>query len=664
MSLVLRTAVGRTTPLSNTELDSNFTYLESYTATKVSIVDYNYLTIRSNLNAAPTSGGNRGLESNLDVRYLQGHEPNNVLPSGTNKSSVVLRDGNGDFTARNITASSFEGRSTTSGVAEQATKLQTKRKINDVDFDGTAAITIFDKAKLPLTTQFVATAVTVGVTYIIDEIGSTNWVAMGAPANAVGIIFYCNAVGTGTGKCSTVMLGKLNLASSTTERASVRLNHGAAPTTPLNGDVWTTTVGQFNRINGNTRTVAYTDSNITGTSSNITGVAAIANGGTGKTTVDEGRVALDAAKRGANSDITSITGLTTALATNQGGTGMGSPGASGNILISNGTIWTTAKPSGTWDINISGLAATATRLVSTDSRDVVTTPSTLAAPGVLFDFKRNDLAGGLTDGGTYHGLMTFRKYGSTTDWTGGKSHQLGFTDNNNLFIRSGTLAEWGAWHKFVTSNNYNDYAPSKTGTGASGTWGISITGSATSAGSAGSATNATTAAEAVKLKTKRKINGVDFDGTADITISDNDKFGTAGGSLSGNITIASATPTLFLDDTTNTTGAGAGGIELAISVQGENFIIYEPDDGDREWFKITDESFTGDASAYVYGKKILDDTNYTSYAPSKTGTGASGTWSINISGSAADTPKWGGSRKFVQTSEPAGAVNGDIWFKV
>jgi hypothetical protein len=664
MPLVLRTAVGRTTPLTNTELDSNFTYLESYTATKVSIVDYNYLTIRSNLNAAPTSGGNRGFESNLDVRYLQGHEPNNVLPSTTNKSSVVLRDANGDFTARYITASSFEGRSTTSGVAEQATKLVTKRKINDVDFDGTAAITIFDKTKLPLTTQFVATAVTVGVTYIIDDLGSTNWVAMGASANAVGVIFYCSAVGTGTGKCSTVMLDKLNLATSTTTRASVRLNHGTAPTTPLNGDIWTTTLGQFNYINGNTKTVAYTDSSITGTSSNITGVAAIANGGTGKTTVAEGRAALDAAKLGANSDITSITGLTTALATSQGGTGMGSPGSSGNILISNGSIWTTAKPSGTWDINISGVAATTTRLVSTDSRNDVTTPSTLASPGVLFDFKRNDLAGGLTDGGTYHGLMTFRKYGSTTDWTGGKSHQLGFTDNNNLFIRSGTLAEWGAWHKIVTSNNYTDYTPTKTGTGASGTWGISITGSAASAGTATSAGSATLAASATKLATARTINGVSFDGTADITISDPNKFGSGGGTVSGDITIAKVNPTLFLNDTGTATGAGAAGIELAIGVQGENFIIYEPDDGNREWFKITDASFTQDESAYVYGKKVLDDTNYTGYVPTKTGTGASGTWGINITGDAANAPKWGGSRKFVQTSEPSGAVNGDIWFKV
>jgi len=54
------------------------------------------------------------------------------------------------------------------------------------------------------------------------------------------------------------------------------------------------------------------------------------------------RTNLSAAKSGANSDITSITGLTTALAASQGGTGLTSAGASGNVLVSNGTTWTSA----------------------------------------------------------------------------------------------------------------------------------------------------------------------------------------------------------------------------------------------------------------------------------------------------------------------------------
>ena len=45
--------------------------------------------------------------------------------------------------------------------------------------------------------------------------------------------------------------------------------------------------------------------------------------------------------------------------------------------------------------------------------------------------------------------------------------------------------------KQLTSQNFNSYAPTLTGTGASGTWGINITGSAGSTGSATNATNAT-----------------------------------------------------------------------------------------------------------------------------------------------------------------------------
>ena len=51
------------------------------------------------------------------------------------------------------------------------------------------------------------------------------------------------------------------------------------------------------------------------------------------------RTNLSAAKSGANSDITSITGLTTALSVGQGGTGLTAPGTTGNILTSNGTAW-------------------------------------------------------------------------------------------------------------------------------------------------------------------------------------------------------------------------------------------------------------------------------------------------------------------------------------
>ena len=87
----------------------------------------------------------------------------------------------------------------------------------------------------------------------------------------------------------------------------------------------------------------------------------VASGGTGASTAGNARTNLSAASSGANSDITSITGLTTPLTVAQGGIGVGTltannvllgngtsapqtvaPSTNGNVLTSNGTTWTSA----------------------------------------------------------------------------------------------------------------------------------------------------------------------------------------------------------------------------------------------------------------------------------------------------------------------------------
>ena len=50
--------------------------------------------------------------------------------------------------------------------------------------------------------------------------------------------------------------------------------------------------------------------------------------------------------------------------------------------------------------------------------------------------------------------MTWRKYGSSTDFSGGPMIQLGYTDNGNLWRRMSTSGTaWGAWAKFWHSAN-------------------------------------------------------------------------------------------------------------------------------------------------------------------------------------------------------------------
>jgi hypothetical protein len=46
--------------------------------------------------------------------------------------------------------------------------------------------------------------------------------------------------------------GRINAVASSTSQASIRLPHGAAPTTPANGDIWTTTSGMYVRVAGAT----------------------------------------------------------------------------------------------------------------------------------------------------------------------------------------------------------------------------------------------------------------------------------------------------------------------------------------------------------------------------------------------------------------------------
>jgi len=62
---------------------------------------------------------------------------------------------------------------------------------------------------------------------------------------------------------------------------------------------------------------------------------------------------------------------------------------------------------------------------------------------------------------------------------------------NDLIFRGGWGGgSWQTWNKVLTNQNYTSYSPSLTGSGASGTWGISITGNAATVGSRSPGTSA------------------------------------------------------------------------------------------------------------------------------------------------------------------------------
>lgn len=110
--------------------------------------------------------------------------------------------------------------------------------------------------------------------------------------------------------------------------------------------------------------------------------------------------------------------------------------------------------SGLYGIDISGQSANTLRLTTS-----VNNPSSSPSPstfneGVVAD-TRNNTADGLADGGTRHGVITFRQFGTGTDTSGGGVRQLAFTDNNNLWIRgSGAgVSTFSTWAKVWTSIN-------------------------------------------------------------------------------------------------------------------------------------------------------------------------------------------------------------------
>lgn len=130
-----------------------------------------------------------------------------------------------------------------------------------------------------------------------------------------------------------------------TDAATARVNLGL-------GSGAVTNVGTIAAQNANA--VAITGGTITGLGSPLP----VASGGTGGATAAAARSSLGAAASGPNSDITSLTGMTTPLGVPFGGTGVTnltnngviigrgtspvdivSPGTTGNVLLSNGVSW-------------------------------------------------------------------------------------------------------------------------------------------------------------------------------------------------------------------------------------------------------------------------------------------------------------------------------------
>ncbi len=94
------------------------------------------------------------------------------------------------------------------------------------------------------------------------------------------------------------------------------------------------------------------------------------------------------------------------------------------------------------------LAQTATQLTVLDTRNTATTPNTYAF-SIQGHFKQSSIVGLPAGGGYYSTLMGVRGWG---DNSGGKAHELAFTDNHQLYIRSGFAPAWESWRKILSED--------------------------------------------------------------------------------------------------------------------------------------------------------------------------------------------------------------------
>jgi hypothetical protein len=208
-----------------------------------------------------------------------------------------------------------------------------------------AASTYAPLASPALTGNVTITSNSTGAALFIEQAGTGNILTLHDQASDTSFVAIDQ-----NGKVSTIP--------STTANAGFNVAHGVAPTTPVNGDVWTTTTGLFARINAGTQQYAALGSNNTFSnasstygSSTATGTINLASGATlsGSTkTVNIGTsgvagsttaVNIGSSVAGATSSIT-LNGVAIASASTTSRPSLRIPHGSAPTTPTNGDLWT------------------------------------------------------------------------------------------------------------------------------------------------------------------------------------------------------------------------------------------------------------------------------------------------------------------------------------
>lgn len=109
---------------------------------------------------------------------------------------------------------------------------------------------------------------------------------------------------------------------------------------------------------------------------------------------------------------------------------------------------------------------------------------------------------------TWGTLTTANGYTQITNWHTANGSDIGFAEKGGaLSVQiDGNFYQGDGKNLVLDSSNYKNYAPTKTGSGASGTWGISITG------------NAATATTASKVSKKLIVDEKEFNGSSEVEV--------------------------------------------------------------------------------------------------------------------------------------------------